>query len=407
MTDSNRSSQASDSNSNEDAPAPGTVMNSGKPIAISKLQLNGIAARSVRPEETMASVYIWLGLTSDDQRFHLIAPNLRSAIEGAASQDGKHIDISRPQMVLLVLHADGSADAWLDTAAVVTEVRIKRTIEPGTVVFENDIADITGLWFPAVSFQPSDKIIVLFQEGFRFALFFDFNPENALDISRAKRELGRLYRRLRHAELYDFIENDAALGSLIELGWFPFVELLPRDFGTLSKHVTAGLPLNDEENRILTAFTPDRLDRMVERWMGVPYFKERELLLKAAVDAFKASNPIATIKIILSEIEGLMSDAYFAAKGERTRRIIKLIEFCGNSTSELSGSRETLLLPDAFVRYLRDYTYADFNYEADERLAGSRHAVGHGAAAPSSYTMIKALQALLTLDQIGFYLRSR
>jgi len=35
--------------------------------------------------------------------------------------------------------------------------------------------------------------------------------------------------------------------------------------------------------------------------------------------------------------------------------------------------------------------------------AGSRHAVGHGAAAQESYTMPRALLAILTLDQLAFY----
>ncbi|MDP1948909.1 MAG: hypothetical protein Q8L77_15565 [Nitrospirota bacterium] len=35
--------------------------------------------------------------------------------------------------------------------------------------------------------------------------------------------------------------------------------------------------------------------------------------------------------------------------------------------------------------------------------AGSRRAVGHGAAPRESYTMPRALQAILTLDQLDFY----
>jgi hypothetical protein len=33
----------------------------------------------------------------------------------------------------------------------------------------------------------------------------------------------------------------------------------------------------------------------------------------------------------------------------------------------------------------------------------ARHAVGHGAALAESYTLVRALQALLTLDQLAFY----
>jgi hypothetical protein len=36
--------------------------------------------------------------------------------------------------------------------------------------------------------------------------------------------------------------------------------------------------------------------------------------------------------------------------------------------------------------------------------ANSRHSVGHGAAAAKTYTKEKAIQAILTFDQIVFYL---
>ncbi len=53
-------------------------------------------------------------------------------------------------------------------------------------------------------------------------------------------------------------------------------------------------------------------------------------------------------------------------------------------------------------QYLKNYTYAGFN-PGDIGRAGSRHAVSHGAVASDLYTMPRALQALLTLDQLAFY----
>jgi len=138
--------------------------------------------------------------------------------------------------------------------------------------------------------------------------------------------------------------------------------------------------------------------------MAIPSFKQHEPILRAGLDAFKSGNAIAAIKILLSEIEGLLNDAYFAVTGERTRHIKKLIEFCSNAAAEKSGSADTLFLPSAFGQYLTEYTYAEFDHTTDTGSAGSRHAVGHGAAPADTYTLARALQAILTLDQLGFYL---
>jgi hypothetical protein len=60
------------------------------------------------------------------------------------------------------------------------------------------------------------------------------------------------------------------------------------------------------------------------------------------------------------------------------------------------------LFPAAFAEYLKSYTFANFDPAANTGIAGSRHAVGHGAAAAETYTMVRALQALLKLDQLAF-----
>jgi hypothetical protein len=68
-----------------------------------------------------------------------------------------------------------------------------------------------------------------------------------------------------------------------------------------------------------------------------------------------------------------------------------------------SGAVGHILFPTAFAHYLKSHTFANFDPVDNRGSAGSRHAVGHGAAAAETYTMIRALQALLTLDQLAFY----
>ena len=67
-----------------------------------------------------------------------------------------------------------------------------------------------------------------------------------------------------------------------------------------------------------------------------------------------------------------------------------------------AGGKDTLFFPVEVGKYLKDYTFGDFK-AGDLGTAGSRHAVSHGAVASDQYTMTRALQALLTLDQMAFY----
>jgi hypothetical protein len=61
------------------------------------------------------------------------------------------------------------------------------------------------------------------------------------------------------------------------------------------------------------------------------------------------------------------------------------------------------MLPGRFALYLQRNTYANFDPESGDGTAGSRHAVGHGVAASDTYTMTRALQMILTVDQLAFF----
>jgi hypothetical protein len=104
----------------------------------------------------------------------------------------------------------------------------------------------------------------------------------------------------------------------------------------------------------------------------------------------------------LTEIEGILGNAYRKVHG-RGAKITTLLEFAVASAEAKAGQPNTLLFPAAFADYLKSYTFANFDPAASPGSAGSRHAVGHGAAAAETYTMTRALQALLTLDQLAFY----
>ncbi|KAE8759716.1 hypothetical protein FSO04_12030 [Paraburkholderia madseniana] len=145
------------------------------------------------------------------------------------------------------------------------------------------------------------------------------------------------------------------------------------------------------------------MGHLVERWVAKPHFAAKAVLLREAVESFTAQKPASAIKIILTEIEGVLNDAYKAAHGGQGAKIKDLLAFAQSSAEQRAGGPDTLFFPAAFGRYLAGHTFANFDPVAQTGTAGSRHAVGHGAAAQDSYTMTRALQAILTLDQLAFY----
>jgi len=136
--------------------------------------------------------------------------------------------------------------------------------------------------------------------------------------------------------------------------------------------------------------------------MNKPHFMTKKAILQSAIDALKRQDSVAVLKIILTEIEGILSEAYRMVNGKGAK-LGELLEFAAQSAEQKAGVPDSLLFPSAFVKYLKDYTFAKFDPMAGTATSGSRHAVGHGAARADSYTQTRALQALLTLDQLAFY----
>ncbi len=389
------------------SPAPprviGGVRNIGEPIRFANVEpLAGFTAESAKPGQHV-KVWTKLALTSDEPLFHRLVENVAAVINHMAQRAGTHVNLRRADTVLLVLKPDATAELWIDTAAVSIRCAVKRAIAAGTVVFEHDIADVTGMSFPCVAFGAADKVLCLFREDWRFGFAFDMNPEGKFDLEEFITTLGTIYRELRYKHLYDALNEPVVLDRLLSSGWFPFAEIITSEFKDLLRHCESGFDVTEIEDQIIAKFDGARMQRILERWVGKPHFAAKEDLLKAAITAFGNKEPVAVIKILLTEIEGVLNDAYRVAHGGQGAKLKDLLTFAEASAERKAGGSNTLLFPKVFGRYLREHTFANFDPIAQTGIASSRHAVGHGAASQKSYTMPRALQAILTLDQLAFY----
>lgn len=381
----------------------GSVRNIGEPLRFSHVEpLAGFAAGAAKGGEEV-KVWTKLALTSDTPLFHRLVENFANFINHMAQQKGVGVNLRRADTVLLVLKPDASAELWLDTAAVTIRCAVKRAIAAGTVLFENDIADITGMTFPCVTFGEGDKVLCLFRQDWRFGFAFDMNPEGKLDIDGFTTTLGTLYREMHYKHLYDALSSPEVFDRLITAGWFPFAEIITAEFSELLHHCEAGFDLGEIEDQIVAKFDNARMQHILERWVGKPHFASKAEIFKAAISSFQNKEPVAVIKILLTEIEGVLNEAHRAAHAGQGAKQKDLLDFAATSAENKAGGSNTLLFPKAFGRYLREHTFANFDPIAQTGSAGSRHAVGHGAAHQNSYTMTRALQAILTLDQLAFY----
>lgn len=381
----------------------GSVRNMGNPIQFKNVEpLCGFAAEPGRRGQTV-KVWTQLAITSDEPLFHRLTENFASVVNHMAQQAGISVRLNHADTVLLVIKADNTAELWLDTAAVSLRCVVKRCVAAGEAIFEHDIADVNGMSFPCVNIETTDKVLCIFREDWRFAFAFDFNPDGNLDIDRFIRTLGTLYRNLRYRHLYEAISDPALFEHLLALGWFPFVEIITSEFKEILRHCEASSGVNEIDNAVIEKFNAARLQKIFDRWITKPHFAVKEVLLRSAIDAYNRQDSVAVIKIILTEIEGVLNDAHRAAHGGQGAKLKELLGFAVESAEQKVGQPDTLLLPKAFAQYLATHTFANFDPVAQTGNADSRHAVGHGAAAQESYTMPRALQAILTLDQLAFY----
>ncbi len=128
--------------------------------------------------------------------------------------------------------------------------------------------------------------------------------------------------------------------------------------------------------------------------------------MQAGINAFlRGDNDgyINCINTLLPQVEGIIRLQYFADTGKGRVKGKKLLSYLIEKGKGKSGSSESLFLPLHFFKYLNDVVFSDFDLEAGQ-VDLSRHSSSHGVAKAGAYTKIKALQTILVLDQIYFYI---
>lgn len=358
------------------------------------------------------NVKVLFGLTSDAPAFYKIIGQISSIY--FASEECS-INVGSIHSFLILVHSDLSADIYINDFPVATKVRFKRSLknfELGTPIKHNDIADIYELSFPNINIQDSDSVICCLKVGWKFLLYFDSRSRygEKTDVSSIFTVIGDLYRYLSFQEVYDSLESENHFQEMVDDGWFPFVEILGKDYEKLATSYKNGKPASNHEVRILLdKFDESRIKGMTAKWWEKPPFQKKRAILQAGINAFlqgTESGYINCIKNLYMEIEGIMRSLYFEDKQEGTRSTQKLLDHLKAVAKSAVDAEDSLLFPDYFLEYLTGSIFKEFDLvnSTASTTELSRHSASHGVAEEGVYTPDKALQALLTLDQIYFYL---
>lgn len=373
---------------------------SGAPIKLGDYDFHGFAMHGAMPGQDVDVLHKAM-LTSDSPDFHVFMRGLGASLIGPG-RDAAAFQPEHVSHLLLVIHAGRTAELYLNNFEMRLEMMAKKDIAAGQVVSEADIADVRRLRLHGVKLEPDDKVLVCFKVNWKFGLYFDLGVEEKLDVDALERELGHLYRVLRFEAAYDALGDESFVPQFFAAGWFPFVEILGPESERLFRAWRLDFNIEGEEAALVARFDAVRIDAIGARWAKHPALAPHEAVLKSGLEAFKRGDSVAAIKIILTEIEGVLRGAHVAEKGGSVKTS-KLLEFAAQRGVRKSESDASLFFPAQFLRYLNTSTFANFdpNQPGDD---ASRHSVGHGAAKASAYTQKRALQAILTLDQIARYL---
>lgn len=347
--------------------------------------------------------YFWLltkkVTTSDESEFYRYIEQLSNPIFNKLG-----ITPNAVYQFLILIHSDLGADLYLNDFPIMIEIMAKYDVSKGQILSKKDIADIRKLRFPSITIFNTDKIIFCFKEGWKFGLFFDLNRE--LDINTTELDLGTIYRKLSFQHVYDVLTNEKQFEQMIKDGWFPFIEIIGSEYWPLSEAYANRFHFEEKIDDIVANFNKTRIERITDKWWKKQIFADKKEILKAGINAFLRNDSegyINCISTLLPQIEGIIMLQCFADTGKGAIRGAELLSYIIEKGKGKSGSGESLLLPAPFLIYLKDIVFAYFNIETGQ-VDLSRHSSTHGVAKAESYTKIKALQAILVLDQIYFYI---
>jgi hypothetical protein len=375
------------------------IENLYKPIIRGGVKIDGITGETI-PADAKGIIIQKSFISSHEKNFERYSNNILNCVLGNAQGESLN-------KILVVIKKGDRAIVYPDFP-LKFQIKAKKLVKAFQLIMDDDILDITGVEFSDAVFnldiQDGDKFVWLFRVNWNFGLYFDFSGK--LNVGALSGELASCYRRLLYLDLYSFLEDEVKLKDLLDEGWFPFIQLIGSRFRSLMQYFADEKKYTFQVEKILEYFDHEKFNEISSGWWNNSVFNEKRDILEAGIDAYfqgVKSGYINAIKTIATEIEGVIRVSYFRRFGEKPsmQQIQQYVTELGKQKFSSAGS---LGFPSLFYEYLHQSVFKGFDLETGE-IPSSRHSFAHGVAKFENYSQIRALQLLLTLDQIYFYLQ--
>jgi len=340
-----------------------------KAVRLKNFLIGGFATTNSLPGETV-QILVRALLTSDEREFHIYAEGIGNLLNQRLKDAGLLVSMDAFTGFVLIIHADATADLYLDNAQMSLEILAKHDIKAGEAVYAKDIGDIRRVRYPSLTINPSDKIFLCFKVGWKFGMFFDLADNREFDKERMERDLADLYRRLRYQALYEALADQATVDRMIKAGWFPFIEVMGGYFDPLLKAYQSDFDIDTKEKGLVSTFTNERIDAIGSRWWRNQILVKHKIVLEAGLDAYKRGDYVSCIKNIMTEIEGVLFDLHLAEKGSAAKTKA-LLKHATEKGIRKTGGEASLFFPKDFLDYLLKVAYADFDPNAPSDAGAS------------------------------------
>jgi hypothetical protein len=332
-----------------------------------------------------------------------------SRLEGFPSEliglipDECHIHCSTVDNLLAIIRRDRTVTLYVNELQVKLGVRAKCTVTAGQAVIADDIADIETYEFVGVDIPPDSGIIVLFSEGWRKGLYYDFAPLHGEIATPRDYDLGRLlaqhYAYLGFQHLFKITDDE--WDGLLSQQWFPFISMRQSSIKGMIDHLRAGFDLDGLAERVAGEFGP-MLSAKVDAWRANPFFQPHIQAFETAVERHQAGDYFSSTSVLYPRLEGLMRTYHLTVNSRvepNSQSLVKSVTESG----ELAQNSYSLFLPKNFRRYLKEVYFAGFDPRNPKDL--SRNTVSHGVAPVEKFTLKSSLIGLLILDQLSYFMR--
>ena len=364
----------------------------------------GYAAHSAEEGDRVQVICREFTSTEDGQLFV-------SRLEGTPTQILEKISgsagaaASQTDSLLAIIRPDGLTKVYWNEFQPIVQVRSKKKIKAGELVFIDHIMDIEDVRLPNDALADDVGVLYVFSFGWRKGLFFDFGPAQTA-IQRVPRNynlgatLAHCFSRVLFQHLFSI---DAATWSeFFKQRWFPFSYLSVATVRNMVTRARERRAIDGEIDVISSEVKQVVTDRLTE-WANDEVISPHLQFVRTAFDRFCADDYISAASILYPRIEGLIRTC---APRVGSRLTQKLLSKLGAGTEGALLREESLLLPKRFEQYLEEVYFADFRPGSLSRIV-SRHSVSHGVVSAESLDRKATVVGFLTLLQLFSVAKAR